>query len=127
MRARRRARSGSCRTSRRTSHRAERRSSRTAVGTPPGTRAAGPPPLGLPRGHTAFASVPPYAPRRPLRRRGDEPQAARPRRVRPSPVPGDLRLAAARPPGARQDRGDHPRRDGRSRCAGGPAASAPAA
>jgi hypothetical protein len=61
----------------------------------------------------------PYPARGPGRGRGRQPQAPRAGRVHPPRRPGHLLVAAARPAGAGQDRGDSPRGDGRHRRPGG--------
>ena len=56
--------------------------------------------------------------RRPGRRRGGQPQAARPRRVHPPGERRPLDVPAPRLAGSREGRPDHPRGDGRDRRAG---------
>ena len=77
--------------------------------------------------HPDVDAVPAHPPRRPGRCRGAEPQAARPRGLRPPRRPGHLLVAAARAEGAAARRGRGARGDGRHRRPGDPPARAAAA
>ena len=77
--------------------------------------------------HPHVRAVPAHAARRPRRRRGGQPQAADPGRLRPADRPRAVQLAAAGAAGAAQDREDRPRGDERHRRAGDPAARPAAA
>ena len=79
------------------------------------------------RGVADVDAVPAHPARGPGRRRGAEPPAAGPRRLRPPRRPRHLLVAAARLPGAAQRRADRARGDGRDRRPGGALPGAAAA